>query len=100
MLFNLLLANITILLWFFLLFLVVFKTFFTNPAVIENARTQFALIIPTGAPITVVKDAIEMLRVGTDKILKRNNIFTKIFANYFSFFNLRNKIIVNFIDFV
>ena len=35
--------------------------------VIENARLQLAPIIPTGAPITVANDAIEMLPVATDK---------------------------------
>ena len=52
--------------FFFFLFLVVFKNFFTNP---ENARLQLVLIIPTGAPITVVNDAIEMLPVSTDKTI-------------------------------
>ena len=37
--------------------------------VIENARLQFALIIPTGAPIAVANDAIEMLPVATDKTM-------------------------------
>ena len=69
MLFNLLLASITILLCFFFLFLVVFKNFFTNPVVIENARLQLALIIPTGAPITVANDAVEMLPLATDKTM-------------------------------
>ena len=69
MLFNLLLASITILLSIFFLFLVIFKNFFTNPAVTENARLQLALIIPTGAPITVANDAIEMLPVTTDKTI-------------------------------
>ena len=54
---------------FFFLFLIVFKNFFTNPVVIENARLQLALIIPTGAPITVANDAIEMLPVVTDKTI-------------------------------
>ena len=67
MLFNLLLASITILLCFFFLFLIVFKNFFTNPVVIENARLQLALIIPTGAPIAVANDATEMLPVATEK---------------------------------
>ena len=57
MLFNLLLASIKVLLCFFFLFLVVFKTFFTNPDVIENVRPQLAPIIPAGAPITVANDA-------------------------------------------
>ena len=65
MLFNLLLARITILLCFFLLFLVIYKNFLTNHVVTENARLQLALIIPTGSPITVVNDAIEMF--ATDK---------------------------------
>ena len=66
MLFNLLLASITILLGFFFFFLVVFNSSFTNPVVIENARLQLTLIIPTVAPITAANDAIEMLAVATD----------------------------------
>ena len=69
MLFNLLLANITILLCFFSLLLIIFKNFFTNPVIIENARLQLALIIPTGAPITLANHAIEMLPVATDKTI-------------------------------
>ena len=34
---------------------------------IENPRLKLALTIPTGAPITVANDAIEMLPVVTDK---------------------------------
>ena len=37
------------------------------PVEIENARLKLALIIPTGAPMTVANDAIEMLPVVTDK---------------------------------
>ena len=40
------------------------------PAEIENARLKLALTIPTGAPITVSNDAIEMLLVVTDKTKK------------------------------
>ena len=69
MLFNLLLGSITILLCFFFLFLIVFKNFFTNPVVIENARLQLALIILTGAPITAANHAIGMLPVATDKTI-------------------------------
>ena len=36
---------------------------------IENARLKFTLTIPTGAPITVENDAIEMLPVVTDKTI-------------------------------
>ena len=44
------------------------------PVEIENARLKLALIIPTGAPITVANDAIEMLPVATDKTI---NDFSK-----------------------
>ena len=37
--------------------------------VIENARLQLALIIPTGAPIAVANDVVEMLPVATDKTM-------------------------------
>ena len=57
------------LLCFLLLFLVVFNSFFMIPVEIENARLKLALIIPTGAPITVANDAIEMLPVVTDKTI-------------------------------
>ena len=36
---------------------------------IESARLKLALSIPTGAPITVANDAIEMLPVVTDKTI-------------------------------
>ena len=75
------------------------------PVEIENARLKLALTIPTGAPMTVANDAIEMLPVVKDKtindmkIVKRSDTLTKSFAHWFSFFNLSNKIIFNFIDF-
>ena len=62
---------------FFFLFLIVFKNFFTNPVVIENARLQLALIIPTGAPIAVANDAIEMLPVATDKTINDLSKYSK-----------------------
>ena len=65
-LFILLLANITILLCFFFLFVVVFNNFFMIPVEIENTRLKLALAIPTGAPITVVNDAIEMIPAVAD----------------------------------
>ena len=70
MLFNLLLAEITIFLCFFFLFLVIFNSFFfTIPLEIENARLKLAVAIPTGAPITVANYAIEVLPVVTDKTM-------------------------------
>ena len=69
MLFNLLLANITILLCFFFLFHVVLNSFFTIPVKIENERLKLALVIPTGAPTTVANDAMVKLPVVTDKTI-------------------------------
>ena len=67
MVFNLLLASITIFLCFFFLFLIFLKTFFTNPEVIENVRPYLPPITPACAPITVANDAIEMLPDNIDK---------------------------------
>ena len=72
MLFNLLLASITVVLCFFFLFLVVFNSFFTIPVKIKNARLKLALAIPMVAPITAANNAIEMLPVVTDKTI--NNL--------------------------
>ena len=69
-LFNLLLANVTVLLCFFFLFLIAFNNFFTSPVHNENARHGLALVIPIGAPITVAKGAIETPPLVTDKTIK------------------------------
>ena len=69
MLFNLLLANIKILLHFFFLSLVVFNSFSIMSVEIENARLKLALAVPASAPITVANDAIEMLQVLPTKQL-------------------------------
>ena len=62
---------------FFFLFLIVFKNFFTNPVVIENARLQLALLITTGVPIAVANDAIEMLPVAKDKTINDLSKYSK-----------------------
>ena len=69
MLFNLFPARITILICFLFLFLVIFNSFFIYPVEIENARLKLALTIPTGAPLTVANDAIEMIPVVIDKTI-------------------------------
>ena len=51
-------------------FLVVFNNFFTSPVDKKNVRLRLALVIPTGVPITVANDAIEMLPVVADKTIK------------------------------
>ena len=52
-----------------MLFLTVF---FTIPVENENGKLKLALAIPTGAPITVANDAIEILPLLTIKQLKIN----------------------------
>ena len=70
MLFNLLVAKITILLCFFFLFGLVFSNFPTIPVDNGNARLDLAFAIPTGAPITIANDSIEMLPLVADKTIK------------------------------
>ena len=62
---------------FFFLFLVVFKNFFTNPVVTENARLQLALIIPAGAPVKAANDAIEIVPVAIDKTINDLSKYSK-----------------------
>ena len=69
MLVNLFLANVTLLLWFFFLFLVVFNSRFAISVETENARLKLSLAIPTGASITVANDPVEMLPVVTGKTI-------------------------------
>ena len=72
MLFNLLLANIIILLCFsFLLRVVfVFRVFFSIPVDNENVRLRLALAIHAGVTITVANNAIEILPLVADKTIK------------------------------
>ena len=72
MLFNFLLVNITILFCFYFLFLIISLLcisfhFFASPVDNKNARLKLVLAIPTGAPITVSNDAIEMLPLVGDQ---------------------------------
>ena len=81
MLSNLLLAKITIsLVLFFSYFLLFWAVFFTILIEIENARLKCTLDIPTGAPIVVANDVIEMLLVVTDK---RNKELSKYFEKQY-----------------
>ena len=54
---------------FFLLISCSFNIVFINPVEIENTRLKLALIIPTGAPITIANGAIEALPVVIDKTI-------------------------------
>ena len=53
----------------FFLLISFWNSFFIIPVEIENARLKLALVVPTGAPITVANDAIEMLPAVTDKTI-------------------------------
>ena len=66
MLFNLLLANITVLFCFLFSFLVIF----TTPVQIENSKLKLALTIPTGALIAVANDAVDIPPLVLDKTIK------------------------------
>ena len=66
MIFNILLANITILLYFFFFLFCCFYQFFTISVKVENARLKLAIVIPTSFLITVSNNAIEMLPDITD----------------------------------
>ena len=72
MLFNLLLSSITIFFFFsiFFLFLVISNSFFIIPVVKENTRVKLALPIPTGTPITLVKEIIDNPPLVADKTIK------------------------------
>ena len=70
MLFNLLLASITILLCFFFSFLVTFSNFFIIPVVKENTRVKDVLANPPGIPITLVKEIILIPPLVADKTIK------------------------------
>ena len=70
MLFNLLLANTKILPCFFFLFLVILIHFIIIPVVREKIKVKLALAIPTGAPITAVKEIVDTPRVVPQKTIK------------------------------
>ena len=55
--------------FFFYLFIVVLIAFLIIHVENEKARLKTARTIPTGAPLTVANDAIEMLPVVIDKTL-------------------------------
>ena len=65
-LFNLLLGDITILLCFFFLFLVICNNFLLIP-VVKEKKLKLAFNVSTGAPITVVKEIIDAPTLVADK---------------------------------
>ena len=52
--------------FFYILFLIIF---YTSPVDNENVRLRLARVIPTGVPITVANNAIEMLPPFADNTI-------------------------------
>ena len=82
MLFNLLLASVTILSCFSFFFLVIFNNFFIIPVFKENTRVKDALANLAGIPITLVKEIIlisplfHAKRQSLVNIVKSSDVFT------------------------
>ena len=55
---------------FLFLFLVLFNNFFIIPVAKENTRLKFALAIPTGVPIILEKEIINIPPLVADKTIK------------------------------
>ena len=70
MLLNLLLTNKRILSCFFFFFLVIFSSFLMILVNKEKIKVKLALVIPTGAPISVVNEIIDIPPVVALKIIK------------------------------
>ena len=71
-------TNITLLLCFYLLFLVLFNSFFTISVIIKNARLKRALTDPTDAPITVANEAVEkQLLLQVKQLMAHQNSHNK-----------------------
>ena len=54
----------------FFLFLVILSNFLIIPVVKEKIKVKLALAIPTGAPITVVKETIDIPPFVAEKTVK------------------------------
>ena len=74
----LLLASTSILSCFFFFFIVVLNNFLMIPVVIKKIKVKLALAIPTGAPIIVVNEIIDVPPVVA---LKTSNIFFYVIKN-------------------
>ena len=70
MLFSLLLANIKILSCFFFLFLVIFSNVLAIPVIREKIRVKLAIAIPTGTPIILVNEIIDIPPLVVLKTIK------------------------------
>ena len=70
MVFSLLLARKNILSCSFFLFLVILSNFLIIPVVREKNTVKLALSIPTGAPITVVKEITDIQPLVAERTIK------------------------------
>ena len=70
MLLSLLLVNIRILSCFFFLLLAIFSNFLTIPVIIKKIKVKLALAIPTGTPIILVNEIIDIPPLVALKIIK------------------------------
>ena len=68
-LFSLLLATASILSSFFFLFIVILSNYFIISVVKEKLKVKLALTIPTGAPITVVKEITDTPPLVAEKTI-------------------------------
>ena len=67
--FNLLFANVIILLCFFFLFLVIYNNDLFKPVLIVNIKVKEAPAIPTGIPTTVACEATLNVPNDADKVI-------------------------------
>ena len=67
--FNLLFANVIILLCFFFLFLVIYNNGLFKPVLIVNIKVKEAPAIPTGIPTTVACEATLNVPNDADKVI-------------------------------
>ena len=88
MLFNLLLASITILLCFFFFFLVAFNNSCFFPVAKENIKVKLALANPAGIPITLVKEIILIHLLVAVKQIKPCQYNQKQLSIYLAYYSL------------
>ena len=85
MLLSLLLAKIRILSCFSFLFLVILNNFLTIPVVREKIKVRLALAIPTGAPMILLNEIIDIPLLVALKIIKILSIQSKVATDLFNF---------------
>ena len=68
-----------------LFLLITFNNFFTIPVVQEKIKVTLALVIPTGAPMTLVNETIDTPPVVALKTIKILSISSKVAAYLLNF---------------